>query len=178
MNTSAHLDALREKIRYHNYRYYVLNDPLISDFEYDQLYAELSEIEQENPELLSPDSPTQRAGAPPSAAFQKIKLRKDIAIIRLEQLHPFPDKQLNKILNKYSEAEIIWVQEEPENMGGWQFIKPRLESLTKQPLTYVGREPAASPATGFPAIFKQEQNWIIEKAVGRAGGKRQPSEVS
>jgi len=103
----------------------------------------------------------------------------DFVIVRLEQFYPFPEDQLKRVVKKYSRSKNwCWVQEEPENMGGWQFIKPRLERLTKQRLTYVGREPAASPATGFPAIFKQEQNWIIEKAVGRAAGKRQPSEVS
>jgi 2-oxoglutarate dehydrogenase E1 component len=103
----------------------------------------------------------------------------DIVIVRLEQFYPFPDDQLKRVVKKYSRSKNwCWVQEEPENMGGWQFIKPRLESLTKQTLTYIGRKPASSPATGFPAIFKQEQNWIIEKAVGRAAGKREQTEVS
>ena len=99
--------------------------------------------------------------------------------MRIEQLHPWPEKQVQKIIEKYPNTRRwIWIQEEPENMGGWQFIKPRLESITKRTLTFIGRDPAASPATGFPAIFKQEQNRIIEKAVGRAAGKSQPSEVS
>ena len=103
----------------------------------------------------------------------------NVVIVRLEQFYPFPEDQLKRVVKKYSRSKNwCWVQEEPENMGGWQFIKPRFESLTKQTLTYVGREPAASPATGFPAIFKQEQNRIIEKAVGGAAGKRQPSEGS
>jgi 2-oxoglutarate dehydrogenase E1 component len=102
----------------------------------------------------------------------------DIVIVRLEQFYPFPRDQLKKVVKKYSRSKNwCWVQEEPENMGGWQFIKPRIESLTKQTLTYVGRKPASSPATGFPAIFKQEQNRIIEKAVGRAAGKREQMEV-
>ena len=103
----------------------------------------------------------------------------DLVIVRLEQFYPFPHDQLQKVVKKYSRSKNwCWVQEEPENMGGWQFIKPRLESLTKQTLTYIGRKPASSPATGFPAIFKQEQNQIIENAVGLAVGKREQTEVS
>ena len=93
----------------------------------------------------------------------------DIAIIRLEQFYPFPVDQLIGIAKKYSRSKKwVWVQEEPENMGGWQFTRPRLESVTKKTLKYIGRKPASSPATGFPSISKQEQNRIIEQAVGPA----------
>lgn len=57
---SSDVEALREILRFHEYRYYILNDPLISDFEYDQLYKSLEDLEKENPELITPDSPTQR----------------------------------------------------------------------------------------------------------------------
>ncbi len=56
------IDSLRDILRFHEYRYYIMNDPLVSDFEYDQLYKALEKIEKENPELISPDSPTQRVG--------------------------------------------------------------------------------------------------------------------
>jgi len=103
----------------------------------------------------------------------------DVGIVRIEQLYPFSQDQLNTVVENYSRSKNwCWVQEEPENMGGWQFIKPRLESISKRTLRYIGRKPSASPATGFPAIYKQEQNQIIEKAVGHAAGKRRPSEVS
>ncbi len=59
------IEGLREQINYHNYRYYVLDAPVISDQEYDELFAELQRLEEQYPELLSPDSPTQRVGAPP-----------------------------------------------------------------------------------------------------------------
>jgi 2-oxoglutarate dehydrogenase E1 component len=102
----------------------------------------------------------------------------DIGIVRIEQFYPFPQDQLNTLLKKYARAKKwFWVQEEPENMGGWQFIKPRLESITQRTLTYIGRKPASSPATGFPAIFKQEQSRIIEIAVGPTTGGKQPSEA-
>ena len=103
----------------------------------------------------------------------------DLAILRLEQLYPFPDDLLRKMTKKFSGVkQWTWVQEEPENMGAWQFIRPRLEAIIKKPLRYIGREAASSPATGFPVIFRQEQNDIIEKAVGPPTGSRQQAEVS
>jgi DNA ligase (NAD+) len=66
-------ETLREQIRYHNYRYYVLDEPVISDAEYDALMRELHELETAYPELVTPDSPTQRVGAPPSEQFAKVQ---------------------------------------------------------------------------------------------------------
>jgi DNA ligase (NAD+) len=66
------VEALRDEIRYHNYRYYVLNDPVVSDAEYDRLLDELRRLEAEYPELVTPDSPTQRVGAPPQEAFERV----------------------------------------------------------------------------------------------------------
>lgn len=63
---AARAAELREQISYHSYRYHVLDDPEISDAEYDALVRELVEIEEKNPNLVTPDSPTQRIGAPPS----------------------------------------------------------------------------------------------------------------
>jgi 2-oxoglutarate dehydrogenase E1 component len=92
---------------------------------------------------------------------------RDIAIIRLEQYYPFPEEQLKRVLARYPKAETcMWVQEAPENMGGWQFVRPCLEALTGKPVSYVGRKPAASPATGFPALYKVEQGSISDQAVG------------
>ena len=103
----------------------------------------------------------------------------DIAVIRLEQFYPFPDHRLKAIVSAYSKAKHwCWVQEEPQNMGGWIFIKPRLEKIIKRTLRYIGRNSASSPATGFPAIFRQEQNLILEKAVGPAPGHQEQAEVS
>jgi 2-oxoglutarate dehydrogenase E1 component len=102
----------------------------------------------------------------------------ELAILRIEQFYPFPERLLRKLAKKYSGAtQWTWVQEEPENMGAWQFVRPRLEAIIKQPLRYIGREAASSPATGFPVIFRQEQNAIIEQAVGPPAGSGQPAEV-
>src|SRR5918912_1571627 len=60
--TSTDIENLREVLRFHEYRYYVLSDPLISDFQYDTLYKQLEKLEKEKPDLIVPDSPTQRVG--------------------------------------------------------------------------------------------------------------------
>jgi DNA ligase (NAD+) len=72
---SAQVADLRQKIDYHNYRYYVLDNPEISDAEYDRMFRELQELEKAHPELASPDSPTQRAGMEPSEQFTKVAHR-------------------------------------------------------------------------------------------------------
>ncbi len=69
----ARIDALREQIDYHDYRYYVLDSPVISDAEYDRLYRELQALEAAHPDLITPDSPTQRVGAQPLVAFGTVK---------------------------------------------------------------------------------------------------------
>src|SRR3977135_673576 len=67
------IEALREKIRHHEYRYYVLDDPEISDANFDKLMNELKRLEAEHPELVTPDSPTQRVGGKPREGFVKAK---------------------------------------------------------------------------------------------------------
>ncbi len=75
-------EELRKEIEYHNYRYYVLDEPVISDAEYDALMAELRRLENQYPELVTPDSPTQRIGAPPSQAFAPV--RHEVPMLSLE----------------------------------------------------------------------------------------------
>jgi DNA ligase (NAD+) len=72
-DVQAQLDELRAELSHHLYRYHVLDDPEISDAEYDRLYDELKALEDEYPDLITPDSPTQRVGAPPSAKFGKVR---------------------------------------------------------------------------------------------------------
>ena len=75
------LEQLRREINYHNYRYHVLDDPVISDYEFDRLWIELRQIEAEHPDLVTPDSPTQRVGSQPVAKFTKV--RHPVAILSL-----------------------------------------------------------------------------------------------
>ena len=70
---SKRISELRELIRHHNYRYYVLDDPEASDAEYDRLMRELEELENKHPELITPDSPTQRVGAAPAEEFAPVQ---------------------------------------------------------------------------------------------------------
>ncbi len=92
---------------------------------------------------------------------------KDVALIRIEQLYPFPDEKLSTILLTYKNAkEFVWAQEEPQNMGAYWFIAPKLKKvlqmIKKEPeLYYLGRTERSSPATGSPLIHKKEQNDII-----------------
>jgi len=85
---------------------------------------------------------------------------KDVAIVRLEQLHPFPEKQLNAVLKKYKGAKLTWVQEEPSNMGYWSFI---LRYMTG--LDVIARKASASPATGYNKVHKVEQEKIVAQAL-------------
>ncbi len=97
---------------------------------------------------------------------QEEEKRKDVAVIRIEQLHPFPENQLEKILAKYKNMKkLIWVQEEPVNMGYWTFL---LRTYYKRKdLEIVARKPSASPATGYPKMHKEEQQKIVNAAFNR-----------
>ena len=86
---------------------------------------------------------------------------KDVAIVRLEQLYPLPEKQMEALFKKYSKSEIYWVQEEPANMGSWQYI---LSNYHQKNLTLVSRKASASPATGFKKVHDQQQNDIVDRA--------------
>lgn len=89
----------------------------------------------------------------------------DIAFVRLEQLYPFPQKQVEAILKKYNKAkDFMFVQEEPENMGPWRFVDKHLRSLN---LKYVGRDEAASPATGFAKRHSEENEEIMTGVFGK-----------
>src|SRR5438552_17030283 len=67
------IEKLRDEIRYHEHRYYVLNDPEISDFEFDKLMRRLQELERQRPELMTPDSRTQRVGGQPAEEFPTVR---------------------------------------------------------------------------------------------------------
>ena len=87
-----------------------------------------------------------------------------VTVVRLEQFYPFPAKALVDLFASYpNAAEIVWTQEEPQNMGGWTFVEPRLRAITPTGLTlrYIGRTASASPATGSYAIHNLEQHQIV-----------------
>src|SRR4030081_2672421 len=107
-NTQKKIEALREKIRHHEYRYYVLDDPEISDADFDKLMNELKRLEAEHPKLITPDSPTQRVGGKPREGFVKAK-------------HSSPMLSLD---NAYSEDEL----------RDWE---RRVGALTRRPGTQI-----------------------------------------
>jgi len=102
---------------------------------------------------------------------------KDIAIVRVEQFYPFPDKPLADELKKYPDAEIVWCQEEPENQGAWSFLDRRIEGVLKdlkhkagRP-QYAGRRAAAAPATGSLKVHNAEQEMLLNEALTILEGK-------
>jgi len=95
----------------------------------------------------------------------------DVAIVRLEQLYPFPWKGLMQQLSRYPHGEVVWCQEEPANMGAWFFVAQRIETIMRDldndalvPY-YVGRRGAASPATGMLSKHNQQQAWLVNQAL-------------
>jgi 2-oxoglutarate dehydrogenase E1 component len=104
------------------------------------------------------------------AADEKFK---SVPIVRLEQLYPFPYASMTTLLETFPNLEeIIWTQEEPQNMGGWNFVRGRLLEVlkTNQKLSYSGRKNSGTPAEGTTKAHEAEQNRIIQDALGRAQG--------
>ncbi|MDI3270277.1 MAG: 2-oxoglutarate dehydrogenase E1 component, partial [Bacillota bacterium] len=93
--------------------------------------------------------------------------RRDLACIRLEQLYPFPRRELEGVLQRYEKAQtFIWLQEEPRNMGAWTFVAPRLKGILGEEPRYVGRPALASPAEGFLELHQRVQEEILREALG------------
>ena len=91
----------------------------------------------------------------------------DDAIVRVEQLYPFPKQELDELLTRYPNVErLIWVQEEPLNMGAWNYLRPQLRLLGEGRLTlhYVGRPESSSPAEGSTTLYRINQQSLIEQA--------------
>jgi 2-oxoglutarate dehydrogenase E1 component len=97
---------------------------------------------------------------------------KDVELIRLEQLYPFPLDQLKEIAeNRKNLEHVVWAQEEPMNRGAWSYMEPRLLNLFEDiPLQYSGRRAAASPAVGSLNTHRQEQAALVSEALGFSGG--------
>jgi 2-oxoglutarate dehydrogenase complex dehydrogenase (E1) component-like enzyme len=90
----------------------------------------------------------------------------DVAIVRVEQLYPFPAEELGVILERFSAAERVWVQEEPANMGAWWFMRLQCEDRLGVTLTSVTRAEGAAPATGSMSLHQKEQADLIDRALG------------
>ncbi|MCB9087947.1 MAG: 2-oxoglutarate dehydrogenase E1 component [Calditrichae bacterium] len=90
--------------------------------------------------------------------------RKDVALVRLEQLHPFPETQLKLVIERYPKAkEYFWVQEEPENMGPWGYLRRKFKLVRTR---LIARAESSSPATGISLHHQQEQQAIVDHAFG------------
>ncbi len=105
--------------------------------------------------------------------FDLLKTRRergieDIAILRVEQLYPFPRKRLAELLSDCTAAqEIVWCQEEPRNQGAWYQIQHHLRVLARsdQTLGYAGRAPSASPACGDAGLHREQQRALVDSAL-------------
>jgi len=96
----------------------------------------------------------------------------DVYLMRIEQLYPFPARALVSELKRFKNAELVWCQEEPANMGSWTFVQPYLEwamnqvGMANSRPRYAGRAAAASPATGLFGRHKQQMEAFLEQALG------------
>jgi 2-oxoglutarate dehydrogenase E1 component len=104
--------------------------------------------------------------------------RTEMHIVRVEQIYPFPEEEMNALLKEYPNVEdLIWVQEEPKNMGSWLYIEPKLRAVApKAHVSYIGRQERSSTAGGEPDIYKKEQEQIIQTSLAldiqsREGGR-------
>ena len=88
---------------------------------------------------------------------------KDIAIVRIEQLYPFPQDQINAIFDKYKSASKYWVQEESANMGAWDFL---MRYWRRVDIDLISRSATASPATGFKKVHEKQQEDLVKRALG------------
>jgi DNA ligase (NAD+) len=122
MSIVERIEELRKDIRYHNYRYYVLDSPVVSDAEYDRLMRELQELEAAHPELVTPDSPTQRVGAEPLDRFEKVRHPKPM----LSLSDAFEEEELRAWLERISKLL-------PEGVGPEDLqyvVEPKIDGLT------------------------------------------------
>lgn len=137
----ARLAELRQEINYHSYRYHTLDDPIISDVEYDRLMQELRNLEAEHPELITPDSPTQRVGAEPLDSFEKV-------------IHPMPMTSLGNAFDD-------------DDMRGWL---TRIERLLPEGITIADLEFVVEPKIDGLAIALTYENGLLVRGATRGDG--------
>jgi 2-oxoglutarate dehydrogenase E1 component len=93
------------------------------------------------------------------------------AVVRIEQLYPWPDRRLAEILDRYDAGEVVWVQDEPHNMGPWPFVHARLHRVIGRDrrLVHRSRAESASPAAGSSLVHKQEEAMLLDAAFADLG---------
>ncbi len=141
-DTETRIARLRDEINYHLYRYHTLDDPVISDYEYDQLFAELKRLEAENPQLVTPDSPTRRVGAEPLSEFEKV-------------IHPVP---LTSLGNAFDD----------EDMRDW--LK-RIERLLPAGVSVNDLEFVVEPKIDGLAVALTYENGLFTQGATRGNGR-------
>ena len=97
----------------------------------------------------------------------------DVAIVRVEQLYPFPHKAFAAEMKKYPNAtEVVWCQDEPQNQGAWFFVQHYIhENMTEgQKLGYAGRPASASPAVGYAHLHQEQQKSLVDGAFSKLKG--------
>jgi 2-oxoglutarate dehydrogenase E1 component len=102
-------------------------------------------------------------------AEREARGREDLVLARVEQFYPWPKEAIAALLDRHGRTrDVVWAQEEPRNMGGWVFVEPRLRSMLPAgaTLTFVGRPPSPSPATGSHRRHVAEQDAIVKAALG------------
>ncbi|MCH7931708.1 MAG: 2-oxoglutarate dehydrogenase E1 component [Proteobacteria bacterium] len=128
-------------------------------------------------EMPAPDEKIRRVVVCSGKLFYDLEAERDergakeVTMLRLEQLAPWPKTPLREQLGRFPQADVIWCQEEPENIGAWTYVAPRIESILKRldgackRPRYVGRPGAASPATGLLKVHQREQAELVDKAL-------------
>ncbi|XP_038210140.1 2-oxoglutarate dehydrogenase, mitochondrial isoform X2 [Zerene cesonia] len=128
-------------------------------------------LPEEGPAAENPDKVRKLAFCSGRVYYDLLKerrdrgLEKDIAIVRLEQISPFPYDQLKSEIAKYPNAQLVWSQEEHKNMGSWSYVEPRFRTLlrSQRQISYNGRATAASPATGSKAAHNKELKNLLDE---------------
>jgi 2-oxoglutarate dehydrogenase E1 component len=96
-----------------------------------------------------------------------------VAVVRVEQLYPFPHKAFAAELKRYNQAtEVVWCQDEPQNQGAWFFVQHQIhENMAPgQKLAYAGRQASASPAVGYADLHQEQQKALLDQAFGKLKG--------
>ena len=110
-------------------------------------------------------------GPAPAVAASRVSPHpaSEVAVVRVEQLYPWPERRIGDVLARYPAAtEVVWLQEEPENMGAWSFVHARLHRILRDRYTllHVSRRESASPATGSGTLHQLEQAVLLDRAIG------------